>query len=248
MARFISLLSLVLWSVIASLHGADQLPPSPKNYFNDEASMVSPKVATELNNQLASFDQQTSNQVVVVIEPTFSSTTSVDDYAQQLYSAWHLGTKKNSNGVLLLVFAKEHKIRIQTGYGLEGALPDALCKQIMDEVMTPLFQQGKPNQAMIAGVHAIMKATAGEYKNQIPLKKKKIVSWQRILFSPLGFFLLMMFISFILRLFSGGKSGGGGGWFIGGGGLGGGGSGGNDWGNFSGGGGESGGGGADGSW
>jgi uncharacterized protein len=200
-------------------------------------------LAVKLNAQLAAFDQQTSNQVVVVIEPRFSSNTSLDDYAQQLYSAWQLGTKKNSNGVLLLVFTKEHQIRIQTGYGLEGALPDALCKRIIDDVMTPLFQQGNPNQAMSAGVDAILKATAGEYKNGALLKKKNSLSWQRLLFSPFGFFLLIMIISFFLRRWSGTGSNGGGGWFIGGGG-----SGGGDWGGFSGGGGESGGGGADGSW
>ncbi|KAB2644474.1 MAG: TPM domain-containing protein [Verrucomicrobia bacterium] len=247
MARLTLFLALLIWSFIP-LQGAEGLPPSPKNYFNDEASMVSPQVAMELNTQLERFDQQTSNQIVVVIEPTFSSRTSLDDYAQQLYSTWHLGTKKNSNGVLLLIFAKEHQIHIQTGYGLEGALPDALCKQIIDEVMTPLFQQGNPNQALLDGIHAIMKATAGEYKNENPLKKKQIVSWQRLLFSPIGFFLLIIIISFFQKRSSGGKNGGGGGWFIGGGGLGGGTGGGNDWGGFSGGGGESGGGGADGSW
>lgn len=235
---FVCLLSLF------SLQGAETLPPSPKNYFNDEAGMVSPAVTAQLNAQLASFDQKTSNQIVVVIDPQFSSKTSLDDYAQKLYSAWHLGTKKNSNGVLMLVFAKEHQIRIQTGYGLEGALPDVLCKRIIDEVMAPLFQQGKPDQAMIAGVHAIMKATVGEYQNSSYLKKKKSVSWQQLLFSPFGFFLLIMITSFFLRRWSGNRGGGGGGWFIGGGGFGGDG----DGGGFSGGGGESGGGGAGGSW
>ncbi|MFZ4115791.1 MAG: TPM domain-containing protein [Chthoniobacterales bacterium] len=247
MARYFSFFLFFLLSLVA-LKGAEGLPPSPKNYFNDEAGIISPAVAAKLNAQLAAFDQQTSNQVVVVIEPKFSSNTSLDDYAQQLYSAWHLGTKKNSNGVLLLVFAKEHQIRIQTGYGLEGALPDALCKQIIDEVMAPLFQQGNPNQAMSAGVDAILKATAGEYKNNSPLKKKSPLSWQHLLFSPFGFFLLIMIVSFFLRRWSGSGSNGGGGWFIGGGGFGGGSGGGGDWGGFSGGGGESGGGGADGSW
>lgn len=231
-----------------SLNGAEKLPPAPRNYFNDEAGVVSPKVAVELNTQLASFDEQTSNQVVVVIEPTFPSNTSLDDYAQQLYSAWHVGTRKNSNGVLLLVFVKTHQIRIQTGYGLEGALPDARCRQIIDEFMIPLFQQGDPNQAMIAGVHAIIKATAGEYKNKPLPKKKKISSWQQLLFSPFGYFLLMIIISFFLRRLSGFKNNGGGGWFIGGAGPGGSSSNDDSWGGFSGGGGDSGGGGANGSW
>jgi len=242
-------ISFVFFLHLFSLQGAEGLLTAPKNYFNDDAGLVSPQVGAELNAELAAFDQKTSNQVVVVIQSSVPSTSSIDDLAQKMYSSWHLGTKKNSNGVLLLVFAKEQTIRIQTGYGLEGALPDALCKRIISEVMIPRFQKGDANQALIDGVTAIMKATAGEYKNDVPHKKQARFSWWHLLFSPLGFFLMMIIISFFRRQQSHGNPGIGGGLFMGGSGLSGGGTGrGNDWGGFSGGGGESGGGGADGSW
>ena len=227
----------------------EPLPPAPQHYFTDTAGVVSPADARTLNTELAQFEQATSNQIVVAIYPQFPSKSSIDDYAQRLYSAWHPGTKKNSNGVLLLVFIKEHQIRIQTGYGLEGALPDALCKRIIDDVMVPAFKQGDYNGGMTAGIAAIMKATAKEYQG-LP-KKKNSPSWKKILFSPLGFFLLMMLGSIFMswrRQRMGLDAGGSGGWFIGGGGFGGGDGGGFGGGGFSGGGGDSGGGGAGGGW
>ena len=237
--------------VCASFIHAEEtpLPPAPQHYFNDEAGVISPVVAQRLNQQLARFDEATSNQIVVVIEPKFLSNTSLDDYAQKLYSVWHLGTKKNSNGALLLVFPNERKIRIQTGYGLEGALPDATCKRIIDDIMVPSFQKGNIDQGMIDGVAAMMKATAGEYHSTGHPKKNQPF-WLSLLFSPFGFFLLLMFGSIILNWRQRGAGLGGGGWWMGGGGGGGFGSGdgGGGFGGFSGGGGDSGGGGAGGGW
>jgi uncharacterized protein len=224
----------------------ETLPPPPANYFNDEVGLVSPAVAAQLNEELRNFDQKTSTQIVVFIAPTLATKSSLDDYAQRLYTAWHPGTKKESNGALLLIFPKEHQIRIQTGYGLEGALPDALCKRIIDDAMTPEFKKGDYNQGVIAGVTAMMKATAAEYQPSTLQKKKPTFSWMRLLFSPLGFFLLMIIGSSLLNWRNRGRGIGstGPGWFIGGGGFGGGG----DGGGFSGGGGDSGGGGASGGW
>ena len=235
---------------LSTLWGQAQetLPPPPTHYFNDAAGVVSPQIAAALNQQLADFDRKTSNQIVVAIYPQSWSKSSPEDAAQKLYTAWHPGTKTNSNGVLVLVFAKEHQVRIQTGYGLEGALPDAICKRIVEEQMIPAFQHGDYNSGFTAGLDAIMKATAHEYHAGPP--KKKIAPWQRILFSPLGFFLLLMLGSTLLnkwRSRNGIESDtrGGGGWWFGGGGSFGGGDGG---GGFFGGGGDSGGGGAGGSW
>ncbi|MBX9742917.1 MAG: TPM domain-containing protein [Chthoniobacterales bacterium] len=238
--------------IVSVLRADNTLPPPPVHYFNDAVGLVSPAVATQLDQELKSFDRKTSTQIVVWIAPGLPTNSSLDDNAQRLYTAWHLGTKKLSNGVLLLVVPTTHQIRIQTGYGLEGALPDALCKRIIDDVMGPAFQRGDYNQGMTAGVAAIMKATAGEYQAS-PLRKKKAPpTWQRIFFSPFGLFLLMIIIPSLLRWRSRrqGLENSGGGWFLGGfgGGMGGGSAGDDDWGGFSGGGGDSGGGGAGGGW
>jgi uncharacterized protein len=246
------LLFLVLSAGLRS-QAAEQLPPPPRAYFNDAAAVVSAPVAAALNRELADFDRTTSHQIVVAIYPQSWSKSSPEDVAQQLYTAWHLGTKKYSNGVLVLVFKKEHQVRIQTGYGLEGALPDALCKRIIEEKMIPAFQHGDYDSGLRAGLSEIMKATSQEHY-LLPLKKRSL-SWKNILLSPFGFFLLLMLGSTILNRWRS-KNGiapetTGGGWWIGGGGWGSGGGslgGGEDGGGFFGGGGDSGGGGAGGGW
>lgn len=236
-----------------SSQAEEPLPPPPAHYFNDEAGLVSPAVAAQLDRELENLDQKTSTQIVVWIAPGLPTKSSLDDYAQRLYSAWHMGTKKLSNGALLLVVPSTHQIRIQTGYGLEGALPDALCKRIIDDVMTPAFQRGNYNQGMIAGVTALMKAAAGEYQALPASKKKAPLTWAKILFSPFGLFLVLILLPSLLRWKNRSdrfRNSGGGGWFFGGfgGGMGGDSGGGDGWGGFSGGGGDSGGGGAGGGW
>jgi uncharacterized protein len=243
------------------LHAEEAPPPAPTQYVTDEAGVIAPGVVADLNRQLAAFEKETSNQIVAVVYTSLPESAEISDYAQRLYSAWHIGTKKNSNGVLILVFVQSHKVRIQTGYGLEGALPDALCSRIIRETMAPAFRVQNYSAGLSAGVTAVMQATKGEYKGT-GKKAHKPTSLLDVLFSPFGFFLLVMLVLMILGRRNGGGGGGGGGFgsgmatgfFLGGGG---GGSGGGGWGSgggsgdgggFSGGGGDSGGGGASGGW
>src|SRR5208283_4938957 len=78
--------------------------------------------------------------------------------------AWGVGQKGKDNGVVLFVFVQDHKMYIQVGYGLEGALPDALAKRIIDNEITPHFRNGDFDGGLRAGVTAILAATKGEYK------------------------------------------------------------------------------------
>lgn len=104
--------------------------------------------------------------------------------------------KKPSNGVLILVFVQNHKIRIQTGYGLEGALPDALCNRIIRETMAPAFRAGDYSGGLSAGITAVMQATKGEYQG-IGQKAQRHANLLDVLFSPFGLFLLVMFVLLI---------------------------------------------------
>jgi uncharacterized protein len=254
----LSLLLLAGIGGVAAVSAADQLPPSPQQYVTDEAGVIAPDVVADLNRQLAAFEETTSNQIVAVVYRSLPDGASLEDYAQQLYEAWHIGQKKTSNGVLILVFIQNHKIRIQPGYGLEGAMPDALCSRIIRETMAPAFRAGNYSQGLSAGIEAVMQATKGEYKGN-GQRAHKPSTLLDILFSPLGLFLLVMLVLIISN--RGRRDAGGGGintgaaatgFFLGGGGWGGGGSGGGfgggDGGGFSGGGGDSGGGGASGGW
>ena len=235
---------------------AETLPPAPRQYVTDEAGVISPGLLAQLNQRLAAFEKQTSNQIVAVVYPKLPEGSSLEDYAQSLYSAWKIGKKKNSNGVLMLVFVQERKVRIQPGYGLEGAMPDALCSRIIRETMAPAFRAGNYGAGLASGLTAVMQATKGEYK-ETGRANGKPMTLLDILFSPLGFFLFVLIVLIVTSrnrrdVGSGGIGPGTAaatGFFLGSaGGWGGGSGGGGDSGGFSGGGGGSGGGGSSGDW
>jgi uncharacterized protein len=248
--------------VAGDVSAAEKLPAAPTRYFNDYASLVSPQVAEQLNSQLADFERQTSNQILVAVYPKFPSETSIEDYTQQVARSWKAGSNGKDNAAILFVFVQDRKVRIEVGRYLEGALPDLLCKRIISEQIAPRFRNGDFAGGLSAGVAAIMAATKGEYKGT-----GKTMAEQRGAQGDEGSWIIPVFVLILFLLFfmiaarrRGGTvigGAGGGPWFWGsGGGFGGGGgsSGGgggssrND--SFSGGGGDSGfgGGGADGSW
>jgi len=254
--RLVLALLLVLGSCGGVADAAEALPPAPTQYVTDEVGVISAGLLTQLNQRLAAFDKQTSNQIVAVVYPRLPQGASLEDYTQSLYQAWKIGTKKNSNGVLMLVFVQDRKVRIQTGYGLEGALPDALCSRIIRETMAPAFRVGNYGAGLASGITAVMQATKGEYKGT-GRSNGKPTTLKDFLFSPLGFFLLVLIVLIISNRSrrdagSGGISPGAAaatGFFLGSAGGWGGGSGGSgDSGGFSGGGGDSGGGGSSGDW
>jgi len=252
--RLLLILLLLAGGGMVRASAGETLPPAPRQYVTDEARVIPQGLLAQLNQRLGAFEKATSNQIVAVVYPKLPEGASLEDYAQRLYSDWKIGTKKNSNGVLMLVFVQDRKMRIQPGYGLEGAMPDALCSRIIRETMAPAFRNGKYGAGLASGISAVMQATKGEYKGT-GRKADKPMTLLDFLFSPLGFFLLVMIVLVVINrnrrdVGSGGISPGAAaatGFFLGGMG-GGGGSGGGDSGGFSGGGGDSGGGGSSGDW
>jgi uncharacterized protein len=253
-ARRAGALIALAWIAAVPARAQSPLPSAPLRYFNDDAGVVSPEVAARLDQKLKTFDEQTSSQIVVVVYPELPS-ASMEDFTVRAAQAWRVGRKKLDNGAVLFVFIKDRQMRIETGYGLEGALPDATAHRIIEERITPAFRTGDYAGGLEAGVDAIMAATRGEYTaSPAPVRGRP---------QPGGFgssFWLVLFVLFIVIAMSrGGRRGrtygrggyyGGGPWW--GGGFGGGGfGGGGGWGGgggFSGGGGSFGGGGASGRW
>jgi uncharacterized protein len=243
--RHVRLLAVWLGLTLAGF-AAETLPPKPAHYFNDSAGVVPAATAAQLNAKLEAFERTTSCQVVVAVFPKMQSDSSLEDYAQRLFQAWQLGQKDKNNGVAFLVFTQDRKMRIQTGYGLEGALPDALCKRIIADEVAPAFKRGDFAAGLTAGVEAILRATRGEYQGtgSTVANKKPLNHVLNIV--PLVFIIVMLVVIVIskARMPSGTVYHRGGGTYWGGSSWGGGGGG----GGFSGGGGSSGGGGASGSW
>ncbi len=225
------------------IFGQDQYPKLTK-YATDFTNTLSQKELSYLNTDLKNFDDTTSNQVV------FLMISSLDNYPIEMYTYEvaarnKIGTKENNNGVLLFVAKNDRKMRIEVGYGLEGALPDALASSIIRNEIAPYFRKNNYYGGVKAGLDAIKAATVGEYTRE---KRQDEEDDGR------GFPIIYIIIFIIISLLSGRRGGGGlaglillgglsGGHRSSGGGFGGG-----SFGGFSGGGGSFGGGGASGGW
>src|SRR5881398_3545871 len=143
---------------------AEVIPPKPDRYFNDYANVVSKEAARRFNEQLARFERETSDQIVVAVFPKMQSDSSVDDYTQRVAQSWGVGQKDKRNGAVLFVFIEDRKMFIQVGYGLEGALPDITAFDITEYHIKPHFRSGDYEGALATGIDLICKAIRGEYK------------------------------------------------------------------------------------
>ncbi|WP_457089102.1 TPM domain-containing protein [Microvirga sp. P5_D2] len=248
---------LALLVLVAPLAALAQTFPALTGRVVDAANILKSEERAALEAKLKAYEDKTSDQVVVATVTSLDG-TSVEDYANRLFRHWQLGQKKNNNGALLLVAPNERKLRIEVGYGLEGALTDALSKVIITTAIAPQFQKGNFAGGIDAGVDAMLSILTGdaeEWQRRAEVREDNSTS-----FDPAIAFIILMILFFLIsRMMRGAQSsrgirrrrgspwivttGSGGGWSGGGGGWSGGSGGG-----FSGGGGSSGGGGASGSW
>jgi uncharacterized protein len=258
-ARFFTplLLAIVAFSTAGKIaQAAETIPPKPPRYFNDYAGVVSPGVAERLNTQLAQFERDTSDQVVVAIFRKMESDSSIDDYTQRVAQAWGVGQAERRNGVVLFVFVDDRKMFIQVGYGLEGALPDVTAFDITERHIKPKFRAGDYEGGLVTGVDLICRAIRGEYKGtgRTNAERGRDSGGGTVGLLVFLFFILMIMIAVRASRRRGGYrytgfggpfvmgNWGGGGWSSGGS------SGGGGFGGFSSGGGSFGGGGAGSSW
>ena len=148
--------------LLASASGA--LPPKPEHYVEDKAGILSPAARAALNSKLEQFERDSSNQVLVATFSDVPADYQMEDFTQRTAEAWGVGQKKNDNGVVLFLFPGSHKIRIEVGYGLEGAIPDAIAKRIIQSEIVPAFRAGDFDGGVTRGVAAILAAAKGEYQ------------------------------------------------------------------------------------
>ena len=251
-------IALCLAALVAlSAHAAEVIPPKPAAYFNDYAGVVSKEAALRFNEQLAQFERDTSNQVVVAVFQKMQSDSDVADYTRRIAEKWDIGQKGSQNGTALFVFVQDRKMFIQTAHGVEGALPDITCFDITEYQIKPHFRNNDYEGGLAAGIDSIFKAIRGEYKGS-----GTTVTERRGRSSPPSFLFFIVFVVILIVIsrvtqrrggygYSSGRTGpvfipmgfgggGGGGWSSG--------SGGGGFSGFTGGGGIGGGGGAGSSW
>ncbi len=150
--------------LLLAVAGAATAAPLVKltNYVVDGADILPPDREAALIGRLKAFEAATSNQVAVATVQTLEGQT-LEDAALEILRGTGLGQGNRNNGVLLLIAVAERRIRIEVGYGLEGALPDALAGQIIAHEIGPRFKAGDMAGGVEAGVEAILAATKGEY-------------------------------------------------------------------------------------
>lgn len=188
---------------------AQDFPEKPSTLVSDYTNTLSPDQVNALEQKLVAFDDSTSTQIAVVIIKALNG-YDIAEYTARLGEKWGVGRDKKNNGVVLLVALEDRKVTIQTGYGVEGALPDAIARRIIEQEIKPEFKNGDYYTGIDKGTDAIIAYTKGEYKNDDPQRsgdKKGI---------PFG---LIFLIIIVIILSVSRRRGGGGGGVIGSGGT-----------------------------
>ena len=202
MKRILFIISLFfVFSANAQIEKIIPARPSPAKLVNDFTNSLTAEQKIALENKLVAYDDSTSNQIAVVI---INSTNDypIEDVALRILRDWGVGNKKNNNGIVLLVTKEDRNVRIEVGYGLEGAIPDITAGQIIDREILPNFKAGNFYRGLDEATTAIFLAAVGEYTApQGYNKKNKKISLGRII-------LIILFIIWLIYSSSGGGRGG----------------------------------------
>ena len=136
--------------------------PTREFYINDYANLINPSTEQYIINTNLNLYNETGAQIVVVTVPNLEG-KFIEEYANELYRKFGIGDKSKDNGVLMLLALEEREFRIEVGYGLEGALPDAKTGKIQDEYIIPYLSQNNWDAGIRNGFNAIIQVVAEEY-------------------------------------------------------------------------------------
>ena len=160
-------------------------------YVSNPDGILRGETVQELNILLDSLKLQTGAEVAVVAVNSIGF-ADINSFATELFSTWKIGKAKQDNGLLLLFVLDQKKVRFETGYGLEGVLPDAICKRIQMKAMIPEFKQGNYDAGIMAGVQLL---NAAIRKEPVVEVKAKPIAWSEILPYAIGIYLLLVMIT-----------------------------------------------------
>ena len=158
---------------------------------HDDAKVLSAAVVDQLELQLKEYEDSTSNQIAILIISSLEGDV-LEDYSMRVAEKWQLGSKKNDNGVLLLIAIDDHKMRIEVGQGLEGVLTDAHSNRIIRNEMAPNFRRGDYDAGVKAAINSMIQAIGGEYSAEDPVEENSLAG--RLIFG--------LFSSLILGVFT----------------------------------------------
>ena len=186
-------LSLIISFLFVLSVFSQALPEKTNKIVNDYAGILSQQENMQLEQKLVAYNKTTSSQIAIVIIKTLDG-YPIDDYAFILGESWGIGQKGKNNGVLILVSKEERKVWIATGYGLEGALPDAICKRIIEKNIKPNFKQGQYFAGLNQATDEMIARSKGEYKGEENDESARVkpVHFPFIIIIVLIFFLIVI--------------------------------------------------------
>ena len=151
----------LLVQVMTGAQAAEPAFPALTGRVVDAANVLTPAAIQRISEKLTAHEAATSDQVVVATVPKLDD-LAIEDYANRLYRRWALGTKDKNNGALLIIAPTERKARIEVGYGVEGALTDALSRTIITTAIAPRLRTGDFSGGIEAGVDAMLDILKGD--------------------------------------------------------------------------------------
>lgn len=141
---------------------AQDFPAQPNRLVSDYTNTLSTEQVARLERKLVAFDDSTSTQIAVVLMQSVGQ-YDIADYGTRLAQQWGIGGGEHDNGILLLVAVGDRRVTIQTGYGVEGAVPDAIAYRIIEREIKPAFRQGDYFTGVDRATDALISYTKGEY-------------------------------------------------------------------------------------
>lgn len=163
----VSLLSLAVISFAYPARAVKvQEVPNPqqvnRSWVSDAANLLTPQTKAQLNQMISDLEVKNGSELVVVTVPQTVPSATPKEFATSLFNYWKIGKKGQNNGVLLLISKGDRRVEIETGYGVEGILPDALVGKIINREMTPRFKQNDFDGGTLAGIKALVVTLQGE--------------------------------------------------------------------------------------
>lgn len=163
MRKFILTIFYISVSVLANSQNFDFLPSQPSGMVNDYADMLSTNEEYNLEQKLRSYRDTTSNVIVIAIINSLEG-YSREEIATELMNNWRIWEGERYNGVLILISKTDRELKIEIGYGLEGAIPDAMANRIVQDILIPNLRNGSIYQGLDNATNAIIQLASGEYE------------------------------------------------------------------------------------
>lgn len=174
------------------------IPQKTRHLVNDYTGILNSEQYESLESRLVEFDNTTSNQIMILITPDLGG-NDIAQFTQDVWDVWGVGSKKHDNGVIIVVKPKNRtkgQVRIHTGYGLEGALPDLFCSKIIENEMIPCFKENDYYGGIVAALDIILPVCQGEYDEE------RYDSDNDIAAATLAFIVCFVILCFILIVVS----------------------------------------------